>query len=51
MNGLTDTYRVQAHPRVLEWHDKVQNDINEAESKSILLEMDEEEAIRAFFEN
>jgi len=46
-----DQSKVQAHPRVLAWYDKVQNDIYDAEMKSILDEMDDEDAIRAYFEN
>ncbi|KLO19972.1 hypothetical protein SCHPADRAFT_808166, partial [Schizopora paradoxa] len=41
---------VQAHPRVLEWYDKILDEDEQARMKEIELEMDDEEAIRLFWE-
>ncbi|KAL5495571.1 hypothetical protein ACEPAI_1034 [Sanghuangporus weigelae] len=42
---------VIAHPRVLEWNDRITEEMQQAEEAAIMREMDSEEAIRAFFED
>lgn len=43
--------RVQAHPRVLEWYDKILDEDEEARNKEMEMEMDDEEAISAYWGN
>ncbi|KAL5518664.1 hypothetical protein ACEPAH_347 [Sanghuangporus vaninii] len=43
--------KVMAHPRVLEWNDRIIKEMQQAEEAAIMREMDSEEAIRAFFED
>ncbi|THH11770.1 hypothetical protein EW145_g431 [Phellinidium pouzarii] len=43
--------KVMAHPRVLEWSANLAQKLDEEEEKAIMRDMDDEEAIRAFFED
>lgn len=40
-----------AHPRVLEWHSRLVQKADKEEEEAILREMDDEDALRAFFED
>ena len=39
------------HPRVLEWNSRILEDVQKAEELALLREMDDEEAIKAYFDD